>query len=117
MFNYPSKFPATPFEASLQQQGGRVIGSIIEPDTVFGEGRPTSVVDGTIDGDRVRFSKFYDSGDESFDTVEYDGVVGDEGREISGRWTVPGDWSGTFIMVRAHEPPEPKAVEVEVVRD
>lgn len=121
MFNYPAKFPTTPFEAELRQEGGRIVGTIIEPDKIFGTGNPTSVVDGTIEGSRVAFSKFYESGQESFDLVQYEGAVADEGREISGRWSIPGDWSGTFIMVRASEPAPPAEAEtaepVEIVRE
>ena len=35
-----------------------------------------------------------------YDVVQYSGAVRDEGLEIAGTWTVPGSWSGTFLMIR-----------------
>jgi hypothetical protein len=34
-------------------------------------------------------------------TPHYQGTVQPGGDEIEGTWHIPGDWSGTFLMVRA----------------
>jgi len=115
VYNYPPGHdaPAIAFDAALAQQGGRFTGTIEEDDVLFGGGRLTAVVDGTLDGRRVEFVKFYDSGAEEYDTVRYAGALSEDGLEIAGRWAIPNDGSGTFIMVRAEAPPEPAAVEAE----
>jgi len=33
--------------------------------------------------------------------VHYAGEISRDGNEIHGRWTVPGSWSGPFLMIRA----------------
>lgn len=38
--------------------------------------------------------------DGGYDTVAYEGIVTNDGDEITGRWDIPGEWSGTFIMTR-----------------
>ena len=32
--------------------------------------------------------------------IRYAGTVDDDATEIAGRWHIPGQWSGSFIMVR-----------------
>jgi hypothetical protein len=50
---------------------------------------------------RDSFVKIYD--DLERPTVHYRGTIQPGGDEIEGIWTIPGDWSGTFMMVRARK--------------
>jgi hypothetical protein len=100
IYNYPDDSPPVPFDAVLFESGGRISGTIEEVDEYLGDEHLTATVDGSRDGEAVRFAKFYDNGDEDFDTVLYDGTVKAESTEIHGRWEIPGIWSGSFIMTR-----------------
>ena len=51
-----------------------------------------------IEGRRVSWIKIYD--DLGSATLHYEGTVHADGEEIEGTWHIPGDWSGTFMMVR-----------------
>ena len=55
---------------------------------------------GRRDGSHVSWLKTYDRVWRTYDAVSYEGAVNDDGTEISGRWTVPLSWSGTFLMIR-----------------
>jgi len=88
------------FDAVLREAGGRITGTIEEIDEAWGNGHLAATIDGVREGQAVRFAKFYDGGDEAFDTVHYDGTLDAEGNEITGSWTVPGEWAGSFIMMR-----------------
>ena len=43
----------------------------------------------------------YDNPPPGYDAVQYSGEVNQDGSEIEGRWTIPGVWSGKFLMIRA----------------
>ena len=100
IYNYPDASPPVPFDAILLESGGSISGTIEEVDEFLDDAHLTATVDGSREGTAVRFTKFYDSGDAGFDTVQYEGVLNPEGTEIHGRWDIPGTWSGTFIMTR-----------------
>ena len=111
IFNYPRELPATAFAALLRDADGAISGEIDELDIFSPDRRPIgALVDGCRKGDAVRFVKYYDA-PEGYDVVHYAGEVAPSGDEITGRWTIPGVWSGTFIMTR--EPAPAVAVEVE----
>ena len=59
------------------------------------------MIEGTRQGERVRWVKLYD--DLSRETPHYSGTIQPGGDEIEGEWHIPGNWSGTFIMVRARK--------------
>ena len=109
MFSYPAMFPPNEFEAELRDAGGLVTGLINQPREVFDAPGPPrqAVVEGQRRGDRLSFIKIYD--DLERPTVHYEGTIQADGDEIEGIWTIPGDWSGTFMMVRAQR--EDAAVE------
>ena len=46
----------------------------------------------------VRWVKIYD--DLNRAPPRYEGRIQPGGDEIEGEWTIPGNWSGTFLMVR-----------------
>ena len=98
---YPEDGGATFFTARLAETAGSFTGTIEEADALYGALRAS--VDGRRSGSTVRFTKFYDAGSEAFDTVVYEGALSEDGLEIEGRWTVPGSWSGRFLMLRAAE--------------
>ena len=49
----------------------------------------------------VAFMKTYDGANPHYRTVAYEGTLSRDGTEIEGRWIVPGNWSGKFLMVRS----------------
>jgi hypothetical protein len=98
IFNYPAGAPPTEFLATLIDSGGALTGQTVEPGLRGGE--VTARLDGRRNGDAVSFVKLYERDDDQYDDVTYAGTIGADGDEITGRWSIPGDWSGTFIMVR-----------------
>ena len=93
--------------------GGVITGEISEPGEFF-EPPGTcqyAVIEGSREGGTLRFVKIYD--DLSRPTPHYHGIVQPGGDEIEGEWTIPGDWSGTFLMIRGCEKPG-RSVELRV---
>ena len=100
IFNYPSLFPPNTFEAVIQDQGGVIAGVITQPREAFEPPGPSrhAIIEGRRDGSSLTFVKFYDDLDRA--TPHYHGRIQPGGDEVHGEWTIPGDWSGTFIMIR-----------------
>lgn len=113
IFNYPHTHPPTAFEADLADIGGSIVGTVHEPDlfSVPPGALIAAAIDGHRKGNAVTFSKFYDESRGYTDMVLYAGTLNDDATEISGRWSIVGNWSGTFLMIR------PVAVEVEVAAE
>lgn len=104
IYNYPPESgvrAAVAFAADLIETSGRLGGTIAEHDAI-GDGRAlAAAIDGQRSGTSVEFTKFYEDADpENYDAVAYRGTVSPDGNEISGRWDIPGAWSGSFIMTR-----------------
>jgi len=101
LYNYPIDWPPTSFEVTLRDIGGLITGITTEEgDTPDCYGMILqAVIEGSHDGTAIRFTKMYDYLERA--AVVYDGVIQPGGDEIEGMWTVPGAWSGTFLMVRA----------------
>ena len=100
IYNYPARYPPNAFEASIRDSGGIITGVIRQPGEFF-EAPGTlqhAVIEGTREGSLVRWVKIYD--DLSRATPHYEGTIQPGGDEIEGRWHIPGDWSGTFLMMR-----------------
>jgi hypothetical protein len=103
IYNYPRGRPPTAFAATLRDVAGMIVGETSEPATLPGERGSVlhALLEGSREGGTVRFVKTYDErGYARRNAVLYTGTVNGEGTEISGRWEIPGNWSGTFIMVR-----------------
>lgn len=102
-YNLPVEAPPTAFEAELLDTGGLLSGETSEEgDTPDCFGMILhAVIDGRRDGDRVSFTKRYDYLPRADYAIHYEGRVARGGDEIEGRWSIPGVWSGTFLMVRA----------------
>ena len=103
LFSYPRAIEPTPFVATLQEGGGWLSGAIEEIARVGPtKGQPlTATVQGRRNGHSVTFLKIYDNPPPNYDAVQYSGDVNHDGSEIEGRWTIPGVWSGKFLMIRA----------------
>ena len=71
-----------------------------------------ALLHGSRDGAQVTFTKVYDSIEH--DPILYQGTVDDRGTEIHGRWTIVGEWSGSFLMRRAIAAEEEVEAEEEV---
>ena len=100
IYNYPSMYPPNTFEATIRDAGGLITGVISQPGEFFEPAGLVqhAVIEGSREGSSLRFVKIYD--DLSRPTPHYHGVIQPGGDEIEGEWTIPGDWSGTFLMIR-----------------
>ena len=100
-YSYPSALPPVSFTARLIDEGGRLTGVIEE--TFASDGAASRRVEASLRGQRagaaVTWLKMYDDRSVNHD-VEYAGEVGGEGDEIGGNWSIFGQWSGVFLMVR-----------------
>ena len=115
IYNYPAHYPPNMFEATIRDSGGLVTGIISQPGEFF---EPVgtvqqAIIDGSRDGNSLRFVKIYD--DLSRPTPHYQGVIQPGGDEIAGEWTIPGDWSGTFLMIRGSRTSEELARKIEEI--
>lgn len=112
IYNYPAHYPPNSFEASIRDSGGIITGVIRQPGEFFEPAgiMQHAVIEGSRDGSTVRFVKMYD--DLRRPTPHYQGVIQPGGDEIEGEWTIPGDWSGTFLMVRGGKAEEAEEREV-----
>lgn len=114
-FTYPRALEPVSFQAVLAEAADGFTGEITEaharPDgsaLVVG-----AAVDGRRDGARLEFVKRYDGAGGWSHAVHYSGQLQDDGREIEGTWSVPGAWSGWFLMIRAGGMEEEVAREAE----
>lgn len=90
---------ATPFLAEILDIGGRISGTIIEPNEFRRETAHASL-EGVHAGRSVDFFKTYHAAGEEYDEpVAYAGSLRDDGNVISGHWMMSG-WSGPFEMTR-----------------
>jgi hypothetical protein len=101
IYNYPRDFPPNVFEANLRDSCGHIAGEITQPGEFFEPAGivRTAMIEGRREGAELSFVKYYDDPDRP--TPHYRGTIQPGGDEIQGEWTIPGDWSGTFIMIRA----------------
>jgi len=101
-FSYPDvpeAGPITPFLATIQDRGGVINGSVIEPHE-WREGTAHSVIVGQCIGQSVHFAKdYHGAGEEYRETVLYFGTLSEDGDTITGEWQI-GHWRGPFEMTR-----------------
>ena len=102
-FTYPRQNAPSSFTAELRQVGDTLTGVIDEPGIGPADGLVlTSSVAGQVAGTSVTLLKTYDVVVAGYSAeVHYEGGIRDEGLEIAGTWSIPGAWSGDFIMIRA----------------
>ncbi|MGA0599507.1 hypothetical protein ACO2Q3_02235 [Caulobacter sp. KR2-114] len=107
-FSYPraGRDPVS-FVATLDERAGAVVGDCEEVGAVAeAKGQTlTATLQGRRSDRELTFLKLYDGDNSRYDTVQYEGEVSEDGSEIVGRWTVPGSWSGDFMMIRASNAP------------
>lgn len=100
IYNYPAHYPPNAFEASIRDTGGIITGVTRQPREIVepAGNHQHAVIEGSRQGSMVRWVKLYD--DLSRATPHYQGRIQPGGDEIEGEWHIPGNWSGTFMMMR-----------------
>jgi hypothetical protein len=103
LYTYPGGQPVS-FVATLIETGSALSGTVHEP-RVFGKGADATLyatLHGSRNGNAVTFVKTYDGAGAPYDrAVSYDGTLSADATEIEGRWRIPGNWSGKFLMIRS----------------
>lgn len=103
LYSYPIPRAAVSFVATLIETASTVSGATHERCAIGGS--PNEILYATLLGRRqdstVAFLKTYDSTNPHYGTVAYEGTLSPDGTEIEGRWMVPGNWSGKFLMIRS----------------
>jgi hypothetical protein len=102
-YGYPGAELTVDVMATLLEAGSQFSGSISEPailddaagDTLF------TIVSGGREGGTVSFEKTHEGDRPNYNIVRYTGQLAEDGQEIEGRWTIPGSWSGRFLMIRS----------------
>lgn len=100
-FSYPRGPGPEFFTATLLETADFLSGSTQEV-ALFGRSKGRTLyasLSGRREGAQVRFLKTYESETRNH-SVRYDGLLNTDGTEIEGTWTVPGNWSGRFLMIR-----------------
>jgi hypothetical protein len=106
IYDYPrGAGPTTPFTATLIEAGQSLSGSVHEQCLMHGSPNQTlfATLLGARRGSAVSFVKTYDGSNPAYTTVVYEGTLNEDATEIEGRWTVPRNWSGKFLMIRSGE--------------
>jgi len=102
IYSYPIPRAQVSFVATLIETASTVSGTTHEPCTIGGS--PNETLYATLLGSRqhsaVALVKTYDGVNPRYGTVAYEGTLSPDGTEIEGRWMVPGNWSGKFLMIR-----------------
>ncbi|MBI1405945.1 MAG: hypothetical protein GC145_07455 [Caulobacter sp.] len=106
LFSYPTAEEPGHFVATLLEAGPFLTGSTHEEGRYYsGEtGTLIAAIDGEREGMTVYFDKTYDGSGGWNHLVRYQGVISDDWLEIEGRWQIPGEWSGRFLMIRSNSP-------------
>jgi len=103
IYSYPIARAPVSFVATLIETASAFSGTTHEPCTVGGS--PNDKLYATLLGSRqdraVTFVKTYDGANPYYGTVTYEGTLSPDGTEIEGRWIVPRNWAGKFLMIRS----------------
>lgn len=113
-FAYPAyQGPTTPFVARIEESGGALAGTIIEPNEMgFTTEELEAALRGTRAGRSVDFTKTYDGSSDAAHSVDYVGQLSDDGNKVTGVWSL--EWlDGTFEMHRDTSIGELVSVEAE----
>jgi hypothetical protein len=108
IYSYPlGGLPTVPFTATLIEAARLLSGSVSEACLLH---NPNETLFFSVTGSRtvtaVHFVKTYlGSGPHYRQPIVYEGTVNGDATEIEGRWRIPGDWSGRFLMTRSGDPP------------
>lgn len=60
----------------------------------------TADIEGVRTGSSVSFTKFMNGSGGMNHAIRYEGALDADFNRIEGKWSIPGDWSGTFFMTR-----------------
>ena len=102
LYTYPEAALHVSFAADLVEIAGQLNGEVLEPDLLSAVPRTIGAsVSGRRDGAVVSFDKTYHGAPGYEAVVRYQGSVSSDGLEIEGTWSIHGDLSGTFLMIRA----------------
>ncbi|MCY1648810.1 hypothetical protein OVA11_17625 [Caulobacter sp. SL161] len=106
LYSYPHALAPVAFTATLLDSGW-LSGSIHE--IAVGEDYVPVQVFATIlgrhEGGAVQFTKTYDGSKADWShAVHYAGALSEDATEIQGQWSIPGVWSGKFLMIRPGGP-------------
>jgi len=112
-YTYPGELEPVPFLAILIESNGHLTGETKEPGQTPEMGAIAhALIQGVRHGAEVAFTKMYDTIED--EPILYKGSVDETGNEIHGRWTIVGEWSGSFLMRRATAVEEEIEAEEEV---
>lgn len=102
LYSYPRYLRPVYFVASLLSSGQSFSGTTHE--AIAGRhGAPLTcfaTISGLCSELNVEFHKTYDGTNGYKHGVDYGGTLDGEGNEIEGTWTIPGNWTGKFLMIR-----------------
>lgn len=102
LYSYPVHLEPVYFVATLID-GGSSLNGMTHEAAIGKSGAPLTVfasISGAREGQSVDFLKSYGGEGGWTHSVSYVGQLSADGLEIEGRWTIPGDWSGRFLMIR-----------------
>lgn len=102
LYTYPGQQQPVYFVATLIDSGSQISGMTHESE--IGEfGAPLTLyaaISGARRGTSVSFVKSYDGSGGWDHSVAYEGSVNGEWTEIEGRWSIGGEATGKFLMIR-----------------
>ena len=115
-FAYPHyQGPTTPFVARIEDSGGTIAGTIMEPNTMgLSTDELEAFLRGMRQGQAVDFTKTYDGSSDAAHAVDYVGRLSNDGNSVTGVWSLE-NMDGTFEMHRDISIEEVVAVEAEEV--
>ena len=108
------------FQAELSLLGAILSGNTTEQNTFDEQAGQILIAElfGKVSGQDISFTKTYSNSPMGKDKVLYKGVVSNDGKSITGTWTIAGMWNGSFKMTKAIEQkPSPKAVSARETAD
>ncbi len=93
------------FKAELKQMGLEVSGNTTENNTFAENCGPILIAEliGQVSGQNMSFTKTYMNGPPGQAKISYSGSISEDGKHISGSWTMMKMWTGSFKMTRATE--------------
>jgi hypothetical protein len=102
-FFYPKALEAGHFTATLLETTSRLTGSTSEIWSRHPRAGETVLasLSGSRTGYAIQFTKTYEGPEKPNHSVQYEGTLNEDQLEIEGRWFIPGNWSGRFLMIRA----------------
>lgn len=93
------------FKADLKQIGAIISGDTTEENTFADQCGKILIAElfGKVSGQYVSFTKAYTNGPPGQEKILYQGSISDDGRLITGTWTMMSMWSGIFRLTREIE--------------